>query len=105
MAMKESVYQRNLIIRLEQLFPECLIIKNDPQLRQGILDLLILFNDHWAMLEVKASEDSPLQPNQNYYIEKFDDMSYASLIYPEIEEQVLNELQHALGSSREARVS
>jgi hypothetical protein len=105
MAMKESVYQRNLIMRIEQLFPGCVVIKNDPRLRQGVLDLLILFNDHWAMLEVKASEDSPLQPNQDYYIDMFDEMSYAALIYPENEVMVLNELQLAFGFARKACVS
>jgi hypothetical protein len=103
--MLESAYQAKLIKRLNRLFPGCVIIKNDSGYRQGMLDLLILFEDAWAALEVKASEDSKHQPNQEYYVEKLDDMSFAAFIYPENEEDVLNALQRTFGPGRTARIS
>jgi hypothetical protein len=103
--MRESKYQADLRKRIENLLPGCLILKNDPTVLQGIPDLLILHNDRWAMLEVKVSEHAPTQPNQPYYVDRLDAMSFASFIYPEIEEDVLHELQLAFRTRRKTRVS
>ena len=96
--MTESVYQGTLIKRLKRTFPGCVVLKNDSQYIQGILDLTILYCDLWAMLEVKAAADSPFQPNQEYYLEHLGQMSFAAVIYPEIEEEVLLALQEAFSS-------
>jgi len=102
----ETVYQNKLTQKLQTMFPECLVIKNDPAQNQGIPDILILFGDQWAMLEVKLSADAPHQPNQDYYVRKFDGWSFAAFIFPENEEQVLSDLQQTFtGVGREARVS
>lgn len=103
--MNEAAYQRKLIRKLELLLPGCVVYKNDPGNNQGIPDLLILFEDKWAMLEVKAFEDAPEQPNQAYYVEKYNGMSFAAFIHPQNEEQVLDDLQFAFGVTRQARVS
>lgn len=97
--MLESVYQARLIKRLKRMFPDCVILKNDSGYAQGIPDLAIFFGDRWAMLEVKPSEDAPIQPNQPYYVELLDRMSFAAFIYPENEGEILDALQHALRSS------
>lgn len=96
--MAESRYQARLIKKLKLLFPGCLILKNDPTYLQGIPDLLILVGRNWAMLEVKDSATAPFQPNQMYYLEMLDKMSYADVIYPENEEDVLRGLQRSLTS-------
>lgn len=98
--MVESVYQSKIIKKLEKEFPGCVIIKNNPNEIQGIPDLLILFRERWAMLEVKASEEAPSRPNQPYYVEYFDQMSYCSFVYPSNEEEVFRDLQHALCDRR-----
>jgi hypothetical protein len=103
--MLESGYQKHVIEELEKIFPGCIVLKNDPQQQQGILDLLILWGAHWASLEVKTGARAKIQPNQKYYVERLDDMSFASFIYPEIEEEVLNALQQAFSSPRGTRVS
>lgn len=103
--MTEAKYQKQLMNKLTALLPGCVIIKNDPRFLQGVPDLLILFNDRWAILEVKMSSDSERRPNQEYYVEMLNDMSFASFICPENEEAVLSDLQHALGASRETRIS
>ena len=93
--MRESAYQAKLIKKIKELLPGCFVLKNDPSYIQGMPDLLILFYDRWAALEVKTSERSPEQPNQGYYVEKLDEMSFAAVIYPAIEEEVLYDLQLA----------
>lgn len=98
--MKETPYKKEVVKRLEREFPDCVVIRNDPRYIQGIPDLLILFFDRWAALEVKVSEDAPTQPNQEHYVAAFGRMSYSSFIYPENEEQVFYELQSAFGFAR-----
>lgn len=94
----ENAYQGELIKRIKSLIPDSFVLKNDPDYIQGIPDLLILHKDKWAILEVKRSENDPHRPNQDYYIDMFDKWSYASFIYPENEDVVLDELQRALES-------
>jgi hypothetical protein len=98
--MLESEYQAKLIKKLRKMFVGCLILKNDSSYLQGIPDLLILHNDKWALLEVKASEDSDDRPNQHYYVDKASDMSFASFIYPENEKEVLDALRAAFRTER-----
>lgn len=101
-----SGFKSHLIRELRHMFPGCFIIHNDPNVNfQGIPDLLVLYKDRWAMLECKASAKARKQPNQDYYIEKFDGLSFGAFIYPENAEDVLNDLQHAFESGRTARVS
>lgn len=101
--MRENEYQAKLVKKLYRLFPGCQILKNDSDYQQGIPDLLILFNDMWAMLEVKESSGAAVQPNQEYFIDRFADMSFGAFIYPENEDEVLNDLQQAFGLAGSAR--
>jgi hypothetical protein len=100
----ENRYQAKLIKTLERRFPGCLVLKNDPSYRQGMLDLTILYGDNWATLEVKASAASPVQPNQDHYVERLNEMFFAAYIYPENEEEVLSALQQAFESPGRACV-
>lgn len=102
--MLERDYQRQLIQELDRRFAGCIILKQDSGYRQGIPDLLILWHDKWAALEVKADWDSPEQPNQHFYIELMDNMSFAAFIYPENQEEVLNALQHSFQPRGATRV-
>lgn len=97
---EESKFQSALIKELKKIFPGCMVLKNDSSYYQGIPDLLVLFEDKWAMLECKRSSTASHRPNQDYYIEKFGKMSYASFISPENKEEVLNELQQAFRLGR-----
>lgn len=90
---------------LKDLFPGCVILKNDELLQQGIPDDLFLYKDFWAMFEVKASRSAARQPNQEYYIQLFDEMSFAAFVYPENKEEILHAIQLAFESRGKARVS
>lgn len=94
--MKESQFQRQLIRDIKERFPGCIVLKNDANYIQGIPDLIVLYEDHWAALECKRSAKEHHQPNQDYYVDLMNDMSYAAFIFPENKEEVLNELQQAL---------
>ena len=96
MGRLERDFQAKLIKELKVMFKGCIIVKNDPNYIQGIPDLLILYNDRWAALEVKKSEHAHHQPNQEYYVDLMDRMSFAAFIYPENKEEILYELQQAL---------
>lgn len=102
--MLESEYQARLIRKLRRQYPNAIILKNDTDYLQGIPDLLVLEGPNWAALEVKASQRSPVQPNQEYYIDTMDDMSFADFIYPDSEEEVLDALQQTLRPRRSTRV-
>lgn len=92
----ERDFQAKLIKEIKNIFPGCIVMKTDPTYIQGLPDLLILNKDKWAALEVKRSEKASKRPNQDYYVDKMDSMSYASFIYPENKEDVLDELRKAL---------
>ena len=100
MAKLERDFQAKLIKELKQIFRGCIVMKNDSSYIQGIPDLIILYRDKWAALEVKKSATASHRPNQEYYVELMDEMSYASFIYPENKEEVLYELQQTLFSRR-----
>lgn len=95
--IKERDFQKNLKKELESMFPGCIVTKLDSSYIQGIPDLLILYNDKWATLENKRHAKASRQPNQDYYVDKMNNMSFSRFIYPENKDEVLEELKHAFG--------
>lgn len=93
--MKESKFQKKVIDDLKERFDGCMVLKNDANYIQGIPDLLLLWRNKWAALEVKQTENAHHQPNQDYYVKRMNDMSCAFFISPENEEEVLNDIQRS----------
>lgn len=93
--MLERDFQSDLIKDLRDLFPGCVILKNDANYLQGIPDLLLLYNDRWAILETKRAFKSRRQPNQEYYVDKLDRMSFSAFINPDNKEEVIRALQRS----------
>ena len=93
--MKESKFQADLKKELKQMFPGCIITKMDSGDIQGIPDLLILYKNKWATLENKRSANASKRPrpNQEYYVNKMNEMSFSRSIYPENKEEVSNDLR------------
>jgi len=102
--MLESTYQRKLIKKIQDRYPGAVILKTDPAYIQGFPDWLILNAYNWAALDAKSHEKANHEPNQDYWINVLDDMSFASFVYPENEGEVLDGLQQALRSSRSTRL-
>ena len=94
----ESEYQLNVCDKLRELFPGCILIKNDANYLQGFPDWTLFWGLHWACLEIKRGDEAKHRPNQDYYVEKLNNMSFAAFIFPENEERVLYELQQSFKS-------
>lgn len=96
--MKENKFQSDLKNELRERFPGSMVLKLDPNDIQGIPDLLLLYKDKWAALEVKKDKNAKHRPNQDYYVDKLGSMSYAAFICPENKEEILNEISRSFGS-------
>ena len=90
--MLENRFKTKLTNKLRNLFPGCIVLHMDPNEIQGIPDILILYRNRWAALEGKKSATASHRPNQDYYVEMMDRMSFASYVYPENEDEVLDAL-------------
>lgn len=105
--MLESKFQKLVIDELHEIFGDLhdgfLVLKNDSGYLQGIPDLLVLYKDKWAMLEVKPrtpKSADDYEPNQEFYISTLDGMCFASMICPENKEMVYNDLQRTFRTAR-----
>lgn len=96
--MKESKFQADLKKELKKMFPGCIVTKLDSGDIQGIPDLLVLYKNKWATLENKRSATASKRPNQEYYVNKMNEMSFSRFIFPENKEEVLNELRKTFES-------
>lgn len=91
--MLENKFQAKLIKELKDEFPDCMVLKNDSAYLQGVPDISVFYKDRWAMLEVKKNKNAKRQPNQDYYVNKLNEMSYAAFVYPENKDEVIEELK------------
>lgn len=98
MSRSENEFQKEIKEDLKTMFDGCMVLKTDPTDIQGIPDLLILYRDKWASLECKKSRNAPKRPNQEYYVNKMNHMSFSRFICPENKEEVLNELRDVFES-------
>lgn len=96
--MLERNFQASVIKEIKTKLDGCIVMKNDANRTQGIPDLLILYKSKWGALECKNSEKAKHQPNQDYYVSKMNNMSYAKFIYPENRKEIINELCSTLKS-------
>ena len=95
----ESAVQALIIKELEEQYPGAVVLKTDPSYIQGFPDLLFLQDYFWAALEVKMAEYSSRQPNQEYWVDRLDLLSFSRFIYPSNRNRVFNELDNAFYSN------
>ena len=93
----ERDFQASLIRELKDIFKGCIVMKLDSSYMQGVPDLLVLYKDKWATLECKKSATAKRRPNQTYYVNKMNEMSFSRFICPENKEEVIHDLQQAFG--------
>lgn len=96
-AKLESEFTLDLKDELRRRFPGCFIYRLDPNQLQGIPDLLVLWGPHWAILETKRGLKSVRQPNQEFYVDRFDEMSFSAFVHPLNYREVLYEMERAFG--------
>ena len=92
MSKLESRFQKELIDEVKLRYPGCVALKNDASYIQGFPDWTILYKDRWAVLEVKRERGANKQPNQEYYVDKLNKMSFSRFVYPENKDEVLEDL-------------
>lgn len=94
MSKLERDFQRTLIQDIHKRFPDAIVKKNDSGHIQGIPDLSVDIGAYSYHLEVKRSEKAPYRPNQEFYLEKYNQSGgWARTIYPENKELVLDEME------------
>lgn len=101
--MRESEFQSNLIKKVKDRFPDSIVLKNDANYCQGIPDLIVLHGNKWAALECKKDKKAKHRPNQDYYVNKMNDMSFSAFVFPENEEEVLHAMEQSFKSRRMSR--
>ena len=74
------------------MLPGAIVVHLDPTEIQGIPDMLVLYENRWAALEGKKFNNASHRPNQDYYVDLMNHMSFASFVYPENKDEVLDEL-------------
>ena len=93
MAKLESKFQKELIDEVKERYPGCVALKNDSSYMQGFPDWTILYKDKWAVLEVKKERGAHKQPNQEYYVNKLNEMGgFSRFVFPENKDEVLEDM-------------
>lgn len=100
MSKLESKFQKELMDEIREQYPGCVILKNDSSYIQGFPDWTILYKDRWAVLEAKRERGAKKQPNQEYYVDKLDKMSFSRFVYPENKDEVLEDLERVFKRRR-----
>ena len=102
---EERRVQARIISDIETILPGSIVIKTDPTYIQGFPDLIVFDGPRWGALEVKRSAKARHRPNQDYYVDLFNEWSFGAFIYPENKEDVLYDLQRSLRPGGDARIS
>lgn len=96
--MRENEFQPEVIKELYKMFPDCFVMKNDANYRQGFPDLSVFIGPYYILLECKKSRRERHEANQDYYVDAVNAMGgFARFIYPENKEAVLNEIRQTFG--------
>lgn len=93
MTKLESKFQKELIDEVKERYPGCVALKNDSSYIQGFPDWTILYENKWAVLEVKKERGAHKQPNQEYYVNKLNEMGgFSRFVFPENKDEVLEDM-------------
>ncbi len=91
--MLESEFKEIVKDEIRDRFPD-LDLDFVTTISRSMPDMIILAPAcYWAALEFKRSKNSPHRPNQDHHIERLRKKGYATFVYPENLEVVLDELE------------
>lgn len=96
----EKDFEKDFMDEVNARFPGGHWVKGNSQMQQGIPDRVFYHGRNWAMFETKRARNSVDQVNQDWHIEKFNDMSFAARVTPENYHEVLDEMEQAFGDRR-----
>lgn len=97
----ESSFQSEVIHELKRMWPDSVVRKNPPGYDNGFPDIVAYVGDTWGMFECKRSEHERHRPNQDWWVERLNEMSFARFIFPENKDEVLREFgDYVRGNSR-----
>lgn len=91
--MLENKFKTKLSKEIKTRFPGAMVLHLDPNEIQGIPDLIILYGKHWMTLEGKKSARASKRPNQEYYVNEMNKMSFSRFVCPENKDDVLNDIE------------
>lgn len=92
MSKLESKFQKDFLDEAKRRYPGCIALKNDSGYIQGFPDWTLLYKDKWAVLEMKKERGAIKQPNQEYYVDMLNSMSFSRFVFPENQEEVFEDL-------------
>lgn len=92
MSKLESKFQKDFLDEVKRRYPGCIALKNDSGYIQGFPDWTLLYEDKWAVLEMKKERGASKQPNQEYYVDMLNSMSFSRFVFPENQEEVFEDL-------------
>lgn len=92
MSKLESKFQKDFLDEAKRRYPGCIALKNDSGYIQGFPDWTLLYKDKWAVLEMKKERGASKQPNQEYYVDMLNSMSFSRFVFPENQEEVFEDL-------------
>lgn len=96
--MKESKFKKQFQSKLEERTKGIDLDFFNWQGSRSRPDMIILGTNVWATLEFKRSKNASAQPNQDYHIDRLAKKGYARFVYPENEEEVLDDLEELFTS-------
>ena len=85
-------FKEDFAKRMEKHDQEYDVIENKSG-RRSTPDTIFLGNRVWAALEFKRDVEAEKQPNQEHYVDKWNRLSYAAIVYPENAEEILDDLE------------
>lgn len=92
MSKLESKFQKDFLDEAKRRYPGCIALKNDSGYIQGFPDWTLLYKDKWAVLEMKKERGARKQPNQEYYVDLLNGMSFSRFVFPDNQEEVFEDL-------------
>lgn len=97
----ESEYQSQLKKLLEDILPGCVVLVKPGFALIGFPDLLVLYKNQWAALEVKRSDNEPYQPGQEWWLDALADVGgFSAMICPENQKETIDEILRSFGEIR-----